>query len=106
VEDAHKPWWDGNSELDAARDEVLAWLRSAEDAPMPPDGPDPVWVDFVSGAGRRELAEARDDLGRARLRYEEAVRNVRAAGWSWGEIARVLGVSRQVLNHRFRDEVG
>ena len=108
MEDAHKPkpWWDGAPELDAARNEVLAWLRSAEDMPTLPDEPDPVVIDFFSGASLRELAAARDELSRARVRYAEAVRAARAAGMSWGEIGRVLGVAKQLLHRRFRNDVG
>jgi len=67
---------------------------------------EPVVQDFFSGAGWRGLAEARDDLSRARIRYAEAVRAARAVGMSWGEIGRVLGVSKQLLHRRFRNNVG
>jgi AraC-like DNA-binding protein len=66
-------------------------------------GPDPVFADVASGACRRELAEARDDLHRARVRYADAVRSARVAGYSWGELSRVLGVSKQALHRRFGD---
>jgi DNA-directed RNA polymerase specialized sigma24 family protein len=107
VEDADKPrpWWDGAPELDAARNEVLAWLRSAEDMPTLSDEPDPVVMDFFSGASLRELAAARDDLARARARYAEAVRAARAVGLSWGEIGGVLGITKQALYRRFGNDV-
>ena len=38
--------------------------------------------------------------------YAEAVRAARAAGMSWGEIGRVLGVAKQLLHRRFRNDVG
>jgi len=50
----------------------------------------------------RELADARDDLQRARARYEQAVLAGRAAGLSWSEIGKVLGVPKQLLHGRFR----
>jgi DNA-directed RNA polymerase specialized sigma24 family protein len=49
----------------------------------------------------RELADARDDLDRARLRYAEAIRAGRIAGYSWAEIGCLLGVSKQSLHRRF-----
>jgi hypothetical protein len=52
-----------------------------------------------------ESSPAREDLDRARVRYEDAVRAARAVGFSWGEIGRVLGVPRQLLHRRYRDEV-
>jgi hypothetical protein len=33
------------------------------------------------------------------------VRAARAVGFSWGEIGRLLGVPRQLVHRRFRDEV-
>ena len=47
--------------------------------------------DMLGGASWRELAYARDDIARARVRYTEAVRAARACGLSWSEIGRVLG---------------
>jgi len=63
------------------------------------DEPDPVVQDFWSGASMRELAEARDDLERAR--YDDAVRKARTVGFSSGEIGRVLGVSKRLLHRCF-----
>ena len=65
-----------------------------------------VVCDLLSGASRRELAAARDDLARVRIRYADAVRAARTVGLSWGEIGRVLGVSKQLLHRRFRNDVG
>ncbi len=105
VDDASLPWWKNNPEIEAARNEALEWLLSAQDRPTLSDEPDPVVLDFFSGASSRELVAARESLDRARGRYAEAIRAARAAGWSWGEIGRVLGVPRQVLHRRFRNEV-
>jgi DNA-directed RNA polymerase specialized sigma24 family protein len=105
VEDDRKPWWDGNPQIDAARDEVIAWLESVEDRPPTSEEPDPVVMDIYSGDCRRELIAARDDLDRARARYAEAVRAARVAGWSWGEVGRLLGVTKQSLHRQFRNAV-
>lgn len=68
--------------------------------------PDPVLADFYSGNSLRALAEARDGLDAAKEHYDQAVVQARAAGWTWPEIARVLGVSKQALHSRFRDRAG
>ena len=65
--------------------------------------PDPVLADFYGGISRRALASARDGLAAAKAGYDAAVLAAQAAGWTWPEIARVLGVSRQALHSRFRD---
>ena len=65
------------------------------------NGPDPVFAEVASGLCGRELADARDDLDRARLRYAAAVRAGRVAGYSWAEIGRLLGVSKQSLHRRY-----
>jgi DNA-directed RNA polymerase specialized sigma24 family protein len=66
------------------------------------DGPDPVIDELFSGACLRALSAARDDLNDARAAYATAVSQARIAGFSWGEIGAVLGVSKQVLHRRFR----
>ncbi|MUL63368.1 hypothetical protein BOO86_02725 [Mycobacterium sp. CBMA 234] len=50
-----------------------------------PPQPDPVAADVFGGISRRALTQARDN------------------GWTWAEIGRILGVSRQVLHKRFRN---
>jgi len=65
--------------------------------------PDPVLADFYSGNSLRALAEARDGLAAAKERYDKAVLQARSAGWTWPEVARVLGVTKQALHSRFRD---
>ncbi|HET9566285.1 MAG TPA: hypothetical protein VFP27_17725 [Mycobacterium sp.] len=102
---ADTPWWANDPTIIAAREDAVRWLEDAGRVPFEEDSPD-VWGDLLSGASRRELAAARDDLARARARYAEAVRAARAVGFSWGEIGRVLGVPRQLLHRRFRNDVG
>lgn len=103
--DGDKPWWADDPDIAAACDEAWRWLESAQDRPMVSTEPDPVAVDFFSGASIRELAAARDDVERARRRYADAVQSARLAGLSWGEIGRLLGVPKQSLHRRFRDTV-
>jgi DNA-directed RNA polymerase specialized sigma24 family protein len=95
-------WWADNPELMAIRQTVLDELNSAKKRTVEDDKPDHVVDDVLSGASWRELAAARDDLARARTRYADAVRAARTRGLSWGEIGRMLGVSKQQLHRRFR----
>ena len=68
----------------------------------PDPEPDPVLADFYSGNSLRALAEARDGLAAAKERYDQAISQARRAGWSWAEVARVLGVTKQALHSRYR----
>jgi len=97
----HEPWWANDPELAAIRRAVEEDLERAGRRPIQPEGPDPVLADLLSGASVRELAAARDDLTHAQVRYADAVRGARAAGLSWAEIGRILGVSKQLLHRRF-----
>jgi hypothetical protein len=101
VEDRPKPWWEDNPELEEIRRRTLDEILGDGREPIESDRPDPVVAEMYSGARMRELAEARDDLGRARARYADAVRAARDAGLSWGEIGRVLGLSNQALHRQF-----
>jgi DNA-directed RNA polymerase specialized sigma24 family protein len=77
-------------------------IERRERVPIETHQPDPVLADLLSGgASIRELSAARDDVARANARYADAVQRARAAGLSWGEIGRILGVSRQQLHRRF-----
>lgn len=77
-------------------------LRRGSDAEIEAAPPDPIAADVFGGISRRALAQARDDRSSATTQYEQAVRQARANGWTWAEIGRILGVSRQVLHRRFR----
>jgi DNA-directed RNA polymerase specialized sigma24 family protein len=105
VDDDRTPWWADDPELMEIRrrtaEEFERELEQHQPGPVARDVFEPVVADVLGGASWRELADARDDLARARARYEEAVRAARAAGLSWGEIGRVLGVPRQLLHRRF-----
>ena len=86
----HEPWWANDPELAAIRRAVEEDLERAGRRPIQPDRPDPVLADLLSGgASVRELAAARRRSG------------ARAAGLSWAEIGRILGVSKQLLHRRF-----
>jgi hypothetical protein len=77
--------------------------RIAEVGPTEPHDKRDVVVDELwDGVRTRELVDAREDLARARARYDDAVLAGRAAGLSWGQIGVLLGVSRQQLHRRFR----
>ncbi len=103
MQDDRKPWWADDPQLtEIVRRSFDEFARELERREPVTAESDPVVMDFLSGASWRELAEARDDLARARIRYDETVLAARTAGFSWGEIARVLGVSKQLLHRRFR----
>ena len=97
-----KPWWDGHPDIEAmvARTEREIYGRPERPAI---DYPDPVLADVFSGTSIRELRDARDDLERAKVRYENSVRAARNVGLSWGQIGGILGISRQQLHRRYRN---
>lgn len=97
------PWWANHPDLEEMRRRTLEEIELGARDPRPAaDGPDPVVTEIMSGACRRGLSSARDDLDRARENYDAAIHAARTAGYSWGEIARILGVSKQALHRRFR----
>ncbi|MDT5209314.1 MAG: hypothetical protein QOF67_1729 [Mycobacterium sp.] len=102
--DNAKPWWMDDPELIALHERTLEELqRSIDEAgPNSGDEPDPVIAEFYSGEAGRALSAARDGLAVARQRYEDAVFAARMAGFSWTEIGRILGVSRQQVHRQFR----
>jgi DNA-directed RNA polymerase specialized sigma24 family protein len=106
-----QPWWASDPAIAAARDEVDRWLAEAEadadtePAPAAADDFSAIHREVSTGACRTELRRAREDLARARQRYAAAVKAARAVGYSWGEIGQVLGVPRQSVHRRFRNEV-
>ncbi|PRC47590.1 hypothetical protein C6A85_84165, partial [Mycobacterium sp. ITM-2017-0098] len=71
----------------------------------PIDYQDPILHDVLSGTSVRELREVKEDLARAKSRYDDAVCTARKLGLSWGRIGSVLGVSRQQLHRRYHREV-
>jgi DNA-directed RNA polymerase specialized sigma24 family protein len=97
----NRPWWENHPELEAFKRRSLEELEQLPARPPPPPGPDPVYVEVHTGDGWRELGAARDELHRAKERYADAIKAARTAGFSWREIGRVLGVSKQALHRRF-----
>jgi DNA-directed RNA polymerase specialized sigma24 family protein len=98
------PWWMNDPELVAGRQRALEELERGIDEcePNSSDEPDPVVAEIYSGEVGRALSAARDDLAAARQRYEDAVFAARTAGFSWTEIGRLLGVSRQQVHRQYR----
>jgi DNA-directed RNA polymerase specialized sigma24 family protein len=98
------PWWMDDPETRGVGQRALAELESriAEYEPNSGDEPDPVVAEIYSGEAGRALSAARDELAVARQRYEDAVSAARTAGYSWTEIGRLLGVSRQQVHRQFR----
>jgi DNA-directed RNA polymerase specialized sigma24 family protein len=96
-----RPSWMDDPELIALRERALAEIENAIE-PAGLHEPDPVVAEFYSGEAGRALSAARDDLAAARQRYEHAVHTARTAGFSWTEIGRILGVSRQQVHRQFR----
>lgn len=97
-----KPWWEDHPDIKAI---VARAEREIYGRPGRPeiDYPDPVLHDILSGNSIRELRNARDDLKRAKTRYDDAVRAARNACLSWAQIGGILGVSRQQLHRRYRN---
>jgi DNA-directed RNA polymerase specialized sigma24 family protein len=98
------PWWETDPAVRDLGRRALEELQRQIDETDPTglDDADPVVNELYSGACVRALATARDELARARRKYDDAISGARIAGLSWGEIGAVLGVSRQQLHRRFR----
>lgn len=59
-------------------------------------------VDRHIALAMKELATAEDALDRARDALGEAVRQaVESGGWTWAEVGRYFGVSKQAAHQRF-----
>ena len=70
-----------------------AWLDDLDPATTPAEDPKEL----------RRVGLAKRDVGAAQDELRAAVRDARAAGWSWSAIGRTLGVSRQAAQERFRE---
>jgi hypothetical protein len=101
-----KPWWFDNAELDEIARRTMEEIEALPLRPPVPHEPDPILDEVFSRSARSELGAARDDLARAKSRYDEAIRRARDVGYSWGEIGKVLGVPRQLLHRRFARRLG
>jgi DNA-directed RNA polymerase specialized sigma24 family protein len=101
-----EPWWANDPELVAIRRRTTEEfeLEVERHECVGRDVPDPVVAEVFDDTCWHELAEARDNLARARERYDASVLKARTAGFSWGEISRVLSVSKQLLHRRFNTQ--
>jgi DNA-directed RNA polymerase specialized sigma24 family protein len=116
------PWWENDPEfaeirrrtaeefgivLDATEGEARKPVDFDDDDDFDdsysaePADHDPVMAELLDGRSLRRLSEARQALMYAREGYDDAVLAARTAGYSWGEIGTVLGVSKQQLHRRF-----
>jgi DNA-directed RNA polymerase specialized sigma24 family protein len=100
-----KPWWQDHPEIEALKTRVMDEINNLPDRP-PVEYRDPIGDDAFNRVSVRELRDARDDLARAKARYDDAVRAARTLGLSWGQIGGIVGVSRQQLHRRYRDAAG
>lgn len=120
---APTPWWDNDPEIAEIRRRTAEEFGIVLDATEPgeagssddfddyddfddsysavPAKHDPVMAELLDGHSLRRLSDARDALMDAREGYDDAVLEARTAGYSWGEIGTVLGVSKQQLHRRF-----
>ena len=120
---APTPWWDNDPEIAEIRRRTAEEFGIVLDATESGEagGPDdfdddddfddsysavpakhdPVMAELLDGHSLRRLSEAREALTGAREEYDDAVLEARTAGYSWGEIGTVLGVSKQQLHRRF-----
>lgn len=96
-----RPWWKDDPAILAATRRAVEDIEQAPDREPLPDAPDPFVTELVTGGVKRELAAARDERIEAGRRYVDAIRAARAVGFSWGEIGRLLGESKQSLHRRF-----
>lgn len=100
--DTPEPWWANDPELKEFQRQSWEAFQRELDAhePITPASPSPAaWMDARGCV--RELAYVRDHLAQARTRYDEAILTSRAVGLSWGQIGKVLRVSRQYLHRRY-----
>lgn len=104
-------WWANDPAIAAKRGEVQEWLASLESVEQDQqqirrdENFSAIHREVSTGECRRELRDARKELDRARVRYADAIRAARAVGYSWGEIGQLVGVPRQLLHRRYRNEV-
>jgi hypothetical protein len=103
---ATEPWWDNDPELQEIIRRSTEQLQREIEACAPLPGPqgDPVVENLSPTAGLRQLTHIREELDRLQTRYEKAVLTARNAGLSWAQIGTALGISKQNLHNRFRDQ--
>jgi DNA-directed RNA polymerase specialized sigma24 family protein len=80
-------------ELEMAAAEANAWLDSLDPATTPAE----------DTADLRRIGQALRNVAGAESELADAVAAARLHGRSWGDIALVLGTSRQAARQRFRE---
>ncbi|WP_082944828.1 hypothetical protein [Mycobacterium sp. 852013-50091_SCH5140682] len=105
---ATEPWWANNPELQEIIRRSNEQLQREIEACAPLPGPhaEPVVENLSPRASLRQLTRIREELDHLQTRYEKAVLTARNAGLSWAQIGTALGVSKQNLHNRFRDQDG
>jgi hypothetical protein len=78
-------------QLEQAAAEAEAWLESLDPAETPAEDPRDL----------RRIGLALADVAKAERDLADAVADARRNGRSWGEIALVLGVSKQAARQRY-----
>jgi DNA-directed RNA polymerase specialized sigma24 family protein len=105
-ERASEPWWANDPELQEIIRRSNEQLQREIEACAPLPGPEsePVVETLSPRASLRQLTRIRGELDHLQTRYEKAVLTARNAGLSWAQIGNALGVSKQNLHNRFRDQ--
>ncbi len=99
--DQPEPWWANDPELkEFQRRSYEAFQREVE-ALAPIASTPPVTFERDAPGCMRALRMAREDVERAKSRYEQAILTAREVGLSWAQIGAALGVSRQFLHRRY-----
>lgn len=103
---ASEPWWANDPELQEfirrSNEELERELEAL--APLPGPQPEPVIDNLSARASLRQLARVREELENVQAHYDKAVLTARNSGLSWAQIGTALGVSKQNLHNRFRDQ--
>lgn len=82
-------------EIEQAAADAERWLAAM----------DPAAVDWDDPTDLRAISAALSAVAKAENRLAGAVATARNRGRSWGEIARILGVSRQAARQRYTEMV-
>jgi len=88
--------------IETERD-AMAALRARGGRPYDPALAAATTVEALTGARLTDLRLAIEVHRRASERREAAIRAARAVGYSWAELARIVGVTPQALHRRYRD---
>jgi CRP-like cAMP-binding protein len=95
-----QPSWVRRSLIELERD-ILADIEREAKRPDQDAENAAMAAELFTGARLREVAIADRVARLAALRRDSAIRAARAVGYSWAELGRALGVSRQSLRQRY-----